>query len=99
VIGFDDQGDLRRNEALIFAANDAEPLLYFKRHMVPGLEAAFVPGDLPLVLQDRTGVAICKDMDFQSTLRSDARDGHPMLSRRAGVGISTAMVGGTRGLQ
>jgi len=79
VIGFDDQGDLRRNEALIFAANDAEPLLYFKRHMVPGLEAAFVPGDLPLVLQDRTGVAICKDMDFQSTLRSDARDGHPML--------------------
>jgi apolipoprotein N-acyltransferase len=79
VIGFDDQRDLRRNEALIFAANDAEPLLYFKRHMVPGLEAAFVPGDLPLVLPDRTGVAICKDMDFQSTLRSDARDGHPML--------------------
>jgi len=79
VIGFDDQRDLRRNEALIFAANDAEPSVYFKRHMVPGLEAAFVPGDLPLVLQDRTGLAICKDMDFQSTLRSDARDGHPTL--------------------
>jgi apolipoprotein N-acyltransferase len=79
VIGFDDQRDLRRNEALIFAADDAEPSVYFERHMVPGLEAAFVPGDLPFVLQDQTGLAICKDMDFQSTLRSDARDGHPTL--------------------
>src|SRR5438477_8655064 len=79
VIGFDDQRDLRRNEALIFAADNAEPSVYFKRHMVPGLEAAFVPGDLPFVLQDHTGFAICKDMDFQSTLRSDARDGHPTL--------------------
>src|SRR5437868_972243 len=79
VIGFDDQRDLRRNEALIFAADDAEPSVYFKRHMVPGLEAAFVPGDLSFVLHDQTGLAICKDMDFQSTLRSDARDGHPTL--------------------
>jgi apolipoprotein N-acyltransferase len=73
VIGFDDQRDLRRNEALIFAADDAEPSVYFKRHMVPGLEAAFVPGDLPLVLQDRTGLAICKDMDFSR--RSEATRG------------------------
>ena len=79
VIGFDDERDLRRNEALIFPADDAEPSVYFKRHMVPGLEAAFVPGDLSFVLQDQTGLAICKDMDFQSTLRSDARDGHPTL--------------------
>jgi apolipoprotein N-acyltransferase len=79
VIGFDDQRDLRRNEALILAADDTEPAVYFKRHMVPGLEAAFIPGDLPLVLQDHIGLAICKDMDFPSTLRSDARDGHPTL--------------------
>src|SRR5882724_4407976 len=78
VIGFDDQRDLRRNEALILA-DDTEPAVYFKRHMVPGLEAAFIPGDLPLVLQDHIGLAICKDMDFPSTLRSDARDGHPTL--------------------
>ena len=70
---------MRRNEALIFAANDAGPSTYFKRHMVPGLEAAFVPGDLTFLPRDQTGVAICKDMDFPSTLRSDARSGHPTL--------------------
>jgi apolipoprotein N-acyltransferase len=79
VIGFDDHRDLRRNEALILAGDDAAPSVYFKRHMVPGLEAAFVPGDSTFVLPDQTGVAICKDMDFQSTLRGDARNGHPTL--------------------
>jgi apolipoprotein N-acyltransferase len=77
-IGFDDRGDLRRNEALILSG-DAEPSVYFKRHMVPGLEAALVPGDSTVVLPDKTGVAICKDMDFPSTLRGDARNGHPTL--------------------
>jgi apolipoprotein N-acyltransferase len=79
VIGFDSQGPARRNEALIFTPDGAAPQAYFKRHMVEGLEDAFVPGDGGFVLPDRTGVAICKDMDFPATLRADAVAAHPTL--------------------
>jgi len=71
VAGFDERGDVRRNEALI--VNAAAPLsIYLKRRLVAGLEASFSPGDSALVLSDGTGIAICKDMDFQSMLRKDA---------------------------
>jgi len=47
---------------------------YFKRHLVPGLEAVFTAGTGSLmVVNDSTGVAICKDMDFPTTLRNDAQ--------------------------
>jgi apolipoprotein N-acyltransferase len=76
VIGFDERDAVRRNEALIFAADGAPLSAYFKRHLVEGLEFAFAPGRSPLVLSDRIGVAICKDMDFPRTLRSDAMKGN-----------------------
>jgi apolipoprotein N-acyltransferase len=79
VIGFDDHEYKRRNAALIFAPDGSSPAGYFKRHMVPGLEDVFVPGDGGFVQPDRTGVAICKDMDFPATLRSDSVRGRPTL--------------------
>jgi apolipoprotein N-acyltransferase len=79
VIGFDAQGSERRNEALVFAPDGAAPRAYFKRHMAEGLEDAFVPGIGGFVLPDKTGVAICKDMDFPATLRADAVAAHPTL--------------------
>jgi apolipoprotein N-acyltransferase len=79
VIGFDLQGPERRNEALVFGPAGAVPRAYFKRHMVEGLEDAFVRGDRGFVLPDNTGVAICKDMDFPATLRADAYAAHPTL--------------------
>jgi len=72
VIGFDERGAERRNGAVIFFANGAPPQTYFKRHLVPGLERAFVPGTASFMLADRTGIAICKDMDFPAMLRRDA---------------------------
>ncbi len=79
VIGVDDRGTARRNAALIFPADGSEPQAYFKRRMVEGLEDGFVPGGGNFVQPDKTGVAICKDMDYQAMLRSDARLGHPTL--------------------
>jgi apolipoprotein N-acyltransferase len=72
VIGFDDIGAERRNDALVFFPSGAPPLAYNKRHMVPGLESVYVPGQGSFMLADRTAVAICKDMDFPDTLRQDA---------------------------
>jgi apolipoprotein N-acyltransferase len=79
VIGFDDREDKRRNAAFVFAPDGSPPARYFKRRMVPGLEDAFVPGDGGFVQPDKTGVAICKDMDFPATLRGDSVRGHPTL--------------------
>ncbi len=79
VIGFDSQGPERRNEALIFVPDGTAPRAYFKRHMVEGLEDAFVPGIGGFTLPDKTGVAICKDMDFPVTLRADSVAAHPTL--------------------
>jgi apolipoprotein N-acyltransferase len=78
VIGFDDRGTERQNNALIFFANGSPPALYTKRRLVPGLEDGFVPGHSSFMLANRTSVAICKDMDFPAMLRSDAAL-HPTL--------------------
>ncbi|MDE2132980.1 MAG: hypothetical protein KGM97_04625 [Alphaproteobacteria bacterium] len=72
VIGFDDRSAERRNDALIFFANGSPPAQYDKRHMVAGLESAFVPGHSSFMLANHTAVAICKDMDFPQMLRSDS---------------------------
>jgi apolipoprotein N-acyltransferase len=72
VIGFDDDGAGRHNTAMVFFPGGAPPQSYFKRHMVPVLENVFTPGQSSFMLSDRTAVAICKDMDFQATLRADA---------------------------
>lgn len=72
VVGFDERGAERRNVARIFFGNGAPPQTYSKRHLVPGLERAFVPGTASFMLADGTAVAICKDMDFPDMLRRDA---------------------------
>jgi len=72
VIGFDDDGTPRRNDALVFFPGGAPPQSYDKRRMVPVLENMFVPGQGSFMLADRTAVAICKDMDFPGMIRADA---------------------------
>jgi len=74
VAGFDQAGPDRRNIAVVFSPHGA-PYAYAKRHMVPGLEGMFLPGPGAGVFAPRQAVAICKDMDFQATLRSDAQAG------------------------
>jgi apolipoprotein N-acyltransferase len=72
IAGFDDRGAARRNIARIYYGNGAPPAEYAKQHLVPGLEKGFVPGNIFIMLADRTAVAICKDMDFPARLRRDA---------------------------
>jgi apolipoprotein N-acyltransferase len=61
----------RLNLAQVFAPH-SPPVRYQKRRLVPGLEADFAPGDVPLVIGDR-GIAICKDMDFAPMIREYGR--------------------------
>lgn len=61
-------GGRRRNLAVVYRP-DGPALSYSKQHRVPGLEAAYLPGDRPLVT-GAFGVAICKDMDFAATIRA-----------------------------
>lgn len=79
VIGFDERNGERKNEALIFTPDRVAPAVYLKRHFVQVLEDGYVRGPGGFVLPDRTGVAICKDMDYPAMLRSDVRAFHPTL--------------------
>lgn len=69
--GFDQTGAQRRNVAYV-VDGDGSVHGYTKRHHIPGLESGFTVGDGPGVLGSGRAVAICKDLDFQRTLRGDA---------------------------
>ncbi len=76
LIGAEDHSDPRRkrNAALVFEPDGAEPVAYYKRHLIPGFEDRYTPGDASTMLAGapRTGVAICKDLDFTATARAHA---------------------------
>lgn len=71
VTGFDQTGPERRNIAYVIDEN-GDLRTYTKRHYIPGLEHGFTAGDGPGLLGGGKAVAICKDLDFQGTLRGDA---------------------------
>lgn len=68
-----------RNMAVSFLP-DGSQRSYDKRHLLPPGEDKFTPGPGPGLLDDGRAVAICKDLDFPSTLRSDARNGIRLLA-------------------
>lgn len=71
VAGFDVTGAERRNAA--FTIDESGRIsTYTKRHHIPGLESGYTVGSGPGLLGAGESVVICKDMDFQSTLRNDA---------------------------
>ena len=60
-----------RNMALAFAPGAAAPVGYAKHHLIPGLESQYQPGrDYAMLPGTRTGLAVCKDMDFHDTGRA-----------------------------
>ena len=66
--GIDFKGDPRaeRNMVMVFQPGSPMPFTYNKHHLIPGLERRYTPGDGYTMLdgEPRTGLAICKDMDF-----------------------------------
>lgn len=71
VAGFTD-ADEKRNIALTFTP-DGKVASYAKRHMVPGGIEPLIPGSASGYLDGGRAVVICKDMDFQRTIRADAQ--------------------------
>jgi apolipoprotein N-acyltransferase len=70
------------NVAAVLRGAGERPEYYAKRHLVPGLEAAYRPGREPgyvSVGATRAGVAICKDLDFAGLVRSYRRAGAGLL--------------------
>ncbi len=79
VIGLaDGAGAPRHNRAWYIDATGDRLLDYSKRHLVPGLESAFAPGD-SAGAAGGVGVAICKDLDFDSTALEVADRGGALL--------------------
>lgn len=72
VAGFTELADKNRNIALTFAPGGTVSR-YAKRHMVPGGIEPLVPGTTSGYLGNGRSVVICKDMDFQGTIRADAQ--------------------------
>ncbi len=72
----------RMNEALVFSADGSIVARYHKRYPVPGLEDGYRPGSDLAVFDapwGRTGVAICKDLDFPKLGRDLAMHGARMV--------------------
>src|SRR5690606_5149559 len=77
LVGAEDRSDPRRlhNAALVFEPRAARPVTYYKHHFIPVFEDRYSPGTTRTMLAGtpRTGVAICKDLDFTSTGLAHAR--------------------------
>ena len=80
VAGFDSRDGARAyNVSWAFTSDGAEPVMYTKRRLVPGLEARYTLGGGPRVLSNGIGLEICKDMDFQAMIRRDMVATRPAL--------------------
>ena len=69
------------NEAVLFEPDGSEHA-YTKRHLVPGWEAEYVPGDSHLTTRRGNqvwGIAICKDMDFPEISQSYGASGAALM--------------------
>jgi apolipoprotein N-acyltransferase len=73
VVGFEERGAQNANVALAFEPTGTVER-YVKRHLIPHFEP-LVPGNVAGLLPNGDALEICKDMDFQATIRGDARGG------------------------
>jgi apolipoprotein N-acyltransferase len=70
----------QRNSALAFVPGAAAPVGYAKHHLIPGFEDHYRPGtDYAMLPGTRTGLAVCKDMDFHDTARAYSDRGANLL--------------------
>ena len=66
---------------MAFRPDAATPATYFKHHLIPGFERQYTPGRHYTMLDGspRTGLAICKDMDFHDIGQAYAERGAQLL--------------------
>jgi apolipoprotein N-acyltransferase len=70
------------NAAIDIPADGGRPVTYFKRHLIPGVEHKFTPGDSPAFVSgegDRWAIAICFDLDFPGLVRDYRQQGATVL--------------------
>lgn len=80
IAGFDARDGARSyNVSWAFMPDGAGPTIYTKRRLVPGLETRYTIGDGARVMENGTGLEICKDMDFQAMIRADTVATKPRL--------------------
>jgi apolipoprotein N-acyltransferase len=83
VVGVDRQGaPAEENVALALSPQEATPVLYAKRHLLPPFESRYRPGPGPALVPVRSiaaGLAICKDLDFPPLGREYSRRGAALL--------------------
>ncbi|MDH5832600.1 nitrilase-related carbon-nitrogen hydrolase [Luteimonas kalidii] len=77
LMGVEDHSNPARlhNAALLFEPRATQPVPYYKHHFIPVFEDRYTRGTVRTILpgSPRTGVAICKDLDFTSTGLAYAR--------------------------
>ncbi|MFC4526018.1 hypothetical protein ISN76_02060 [Dyella halodurans] len=75
-VGIDFKGDPRaeRNMLMVFPSGATAPATYSKRHLIPGFEDHYTPGDSYTLLAGtpRIGLTVCKDLDFHDIGRAYA---------------------------
>ncbi len=72
LVGVNQLGQPKHNLAWLFTPTGTVPASYEKQHLVPGWEANYGVGAVPYLSKlsgMAIGIAICKDMDFPSTLQ------------------------------
>lgn len=82
-VGVDDKRDpqAEHNSAMVFQPGAGTPVIYDKRHLIPGFEDTYTPGKHDRLLNGtpRMGLAICKDMDFHDIGQTYAAYGAQLL--------------------
>jgi len=82
-VGIEYQGTQprERNIAMVFPPSGDPPATYSKRHLIPVFEDRYAPGNAYRLLDapSRTGLAVCKDMDFHDISRTYGALGAQLL--------------------
>jgi apolipoprotein N-acyltransferase len=67
------------NVAEVYSPEGELSHTYFKRRLVPGLEDMIAPGRISLIVGNRLGIAICKDLDFAGLGREYSSQGTGLM--------------------
>ena len=82
VVGVDYRGDAQGERNMAVAYGDGKaPRSYIKQHLIPGFEDRYRAGSGTTLLsgEPRTGLVVCKDMDFTATGRDYALQSTQLL--------------------